>query len=224
VPSPNIWHTPATYELENRAFDRAGRVEAAMREVADWRGLDVVDIGCGTGYHLSRFAESAGSVTGVDPHPGLVAAARRRTAGRANVRVEQGLAQRLPLPDASVDVTHARWAYFLGPGCEPGLPELDRVLRRGGTAFVVDNDATRSTFGRWFRRAYHRVDPGAVERFWATRGWTRVALEVEWRFDTRADLEAVVRIEVDPATADAALAEHEGLVVDYAVSLWWRRA
>jgi hypothetical protein len=33
----------------------------------------------------------------------------------------------------------------------------------------------------------------------------------------------VVRIELDPATAEAALAEHEGTVVDYAVNLFWRR-
>ncbi len=224
MPSPNIWRTPATYELENRAFDTDGRLEAAMRDIADWAGRDVLDIGCGTGFHLPRFAAAARSVTGVEPHPGLVAAARRRTAAWPNVRVERGVAQRLPLPAASVDVAHARWAYFLGPGCEPGLPELDRVLRRGGTAFVVDNDATRSTFGRWFRRGFPRVDPSAVERFWATRGWTRVPLLLEWRFCSRPDLEAVARIELDPATATAALAEHDGLVVDYAVNLWWRQA
>ena len=38
---------------------------------------------------------------------------------------------------------------------------------------------------------------------------------------SRADLEAVVRIEFDAATADAVLAEHEGTDVDYAVNLWW---
>ena len=58
-----------------------------------------------------------------------------------NVEVRQGTAQRLPVPDSSIDVMHARWAYFFGPGCEPGLAELDRVMRRGGTAFVIDNDA-----------------------------------------------------------------------------------
>jgi hypothetical protein len=129
----------------------------------------------------------------------------------------------VPLPDASVDVAHARWAYFFGPGCEPGLRELARVVRRGGTAFVVDNDATRSTFGRWFRRGYPGVDPGEVERFWARHGWTRVPLDVDWRFDDRADLEAVVRIEFAPEVADAILAEHPGTTVDYAVNLFWRR-
>ena len=62
--------------------------------------------------------------------PGVVPA-RCRTC-----RCRPAWPSRCPLPDASVDVVHARWAYFFGPGCEPGLAELDRVVRRGGTALV----------------------------------------------------------------------------------------
>ena len=222
-PSPNIWHHPATYELENRAVDPDGLVEQAMRRVADWAGRTVLDVGCGTGFHLPRFSADASEVVGVEPHPDLVALARRRVRSLAHVRVEQGTAQALPLPDSSVDVAHARWAYFFGPGCEPGLAELARVVRRGGAAFVVDNDPTRSTFGRWFRRGYPEVDPVAVERFWSTQGWTRVPLDVRWSFGSRADLESVVRIELTAAVADEVLASHEGTEVDYAVNLWWRR-
>lgn len=228
IPSPNIWHHPEVYELENRAFDPDGLVEQAMLEVADWSGSDVLDIGCGSGFHLPRFAVRAGSVTGVEPYAPLVALARRRTArasppGTSAVTVLQGGAEALPLPPSSVDVAHARWAYFFGPGCEPGLRELDRVVRRGGTAFVVDNDGTRSTFGAWFSRGYPSVDPGAVERFWSTQGWSRTRILTEWRFADRASLESVVAIELDPRTAGAVLAEHEGCTVDYAVNLWWRR-
>jgi ubiquinone/menaquinone biosynthesis C-methylase UbiE len=223
VPSPNIWGSPATYELENLAVDREGRIEAAMREVADWTGRDVLDIGCGTGFHLPRFAATARSVTGVEPHPPLLRLARRRTARLAGVTVLAGSAAALPLPPASVDMAQARWAYFFGPGCEPGLAELDRVVRRGGTAFVIDVDATRSTFGRWFRASHPSVDPISVERFWSSSGWTRTPLVVDWRFDSRADLEAVVRLELDPRTAAAALGGHEGTCVDYAVNLWYRR-
>ena len=227
IPSPNIWEHPDTYELENRAFDPDGLVERAMLEVADWAGRDVLDIGCGSGFHLPRFAATARSVTGVEPHAPLVSLARRRTsrmaAGSAPVTVRAGSAEALPVPPASVDVAHARWAYFFGPGCEPGLRELDRVLRRGGTAFVIDNDGTRSTFGRWFSAGYPSVDSGAVERFWSARGWSRTPVETEWRFEDRATLEAVVGIELDPRTARAVLAEHQGLTVDYAVNVWWRR-
>ena len=162
-------------------------------------------------------------MTGVEPHPPLVRLAQRRTARATGVRVLLGSAAALPLPPASVDVAHARWAYFFGPGCEPGLAELDRVVRRGGVAVIVDVDATRSTFGRWFRASCPTVDPTTVERFWSAHGWTRVPLLVDWRFDSRADFEAVVRIELDPRTADAALTEHEGTTVDYGVNLWYRR-
>ena len=222
-PSPNIWHHTATYELENRAVDPEGRLEQEMRRLADWSGRTVLDVGCGTGFHLPRFAADAAAVVGVEPHANLVALARRRTRTLEHVRVVQGTAQALPVPSSSVDVVHARWAYFFGPGCEPGLAELDRVVRRGGAAFVIDNDATRSTFGAWFRRGYPMVDPVAVERFWARRGWTRTPVDIRWSFSSRADLESVVRIEFAPELAAEILAGHEGTEVDYAVNLWWRR-
>jgi ubiquinone/menaquinone biosynthesis C-methylase UbiE len=221
-PSPNIWNTPELYELENLAADPHGRVAAAMREIADWTGRTVLDIGCGTGFHLPLWAASAERVVGVEPHPPLAALARRRTKKLEHVTVLRGMAESLPVPDASVDVAHARWAYFFGPGSGPGLRELDRVVRRGGTAFVIDNDATTSTFGGWFRRGYPEVDPVAVETFWSLHGWQRRQVDMGWSFGSRADLEAVVRIELPPAAAEEALASHTGTDVDYAVNLWWR--
>ena len=222
MPSPNIWHHTATYERENRAVDPDGLIERAMAEIRRWDGATVVDVGCGTGYHLPRFAERAARVVGVEPHAGLAALARRRCAGLDNVVVRAGTAQALPVADASVEVVHARWAYFFGPGCEPGLAEIDRVLRVGGAAFVIDNDATRSTFGAWFRRAKPTYDPAAVERFWSSRGWNRTPVLTEWRFDTRADLEAVTAIEFAPALAEQLLASHPGTSLDYAINVWWR--
>lgn len=228
-PSPNIWHDPAVYEVENRAVDPDGLIETAMRSVRDWSGADLLDIGCGSGYHLPAFARTARRVTGVEPYPPLLAAARERLAdprhaGVADrIRVLSGTAQDLPLPDASVDVAHARWAYFFGPGCEPGLAELDRVLRPGGAAFVIDHDATTSTFGGWFAREWPSYDAAAIERFWRRRGWTRIPVMMRWVMDSRADFEAVVRIEFSHRSAEAILAEHPGCEVDYAVNLWWRR-
>ncbi|MGA8209274.1 MAG: class I SAM-dependent methyltransferase [Nocardioidaceae bacterium] len=226
VPSPNIWHHPETYEVENLAVDRAGVIEDAMRDLlghGGWSGRDVLDLGCGTGFHLPRWAAQARRVYGVEPHPSLAAVAVRRTRRLTNVTVLTGTAQQVPLPPSSVEVMQARWAYFFGPGCEPGLRELDRVMRRGGTAFVIDNDGTRSTFGGWFRRGYPMVVPDQVERFWSSHGWQRRSLDLEWSFASRADLAAVVRIELGPELAEEVLAEHHGTVVDYAANLWWRR-
>ena len=222
--SPNIWDTPATYEIENRAVDRAGVITTALLAHADWAGRTVLDVGCGTGFHLPLFAGTAAEVIGVEPNPALAAIARRRVRRLPAVRVEVGSAEALPLPAGSVDVVHARWAYFFGPGCEGGLAELDRVVRPGGTAFVIDNDPTTSTFGSWFRRGFPDLDPVAVEHFWTERGWQRDRLETSWEFDSRDDFEAVVRIELPTAVAEEVLAEHpDATGVDYAINLWWRR-
>ena len=224
IPSPNIWNDPDVYEIENRGVDPDGLIEAAMTGIHDWAGQQVLDVGCGSGFHLPSFALSASAVMGAEPYEPLAALARERVSrlALANASVLDGAAQELPLADDSVDVVHARWAYFFGPGCEPGLAEVSRVLAPGGTAFVIDNDASRSTFGRWFRRAIPSYDPVAVERFWARQGWSRQPIDMRWSFESRADFESVVRIEFEPTLADGILAEHKGRGVDYAVNLWWR--
>ncbi|GAA2664214.1 MULTISPECIES: class I SAM-dependent methyltransferase [Nonomuraea] len=222
IPSPNIWNAPKVYELENRAVDPEGRANAAMRAIRPWDGATVLDIGCGAGYHLPIFAASAASVTGVEPHGDLVELARRRCAGLPNVKVHAATAQNLPLPDASVDVAVARWAYFFGPGCEPGLRELTRVVRRGGAAFVIDLDATRGAFGRWFQRTVPSYSARAVENFWSRQGWQRDKLDLRMVFQRRADLEDVLRIEFAHDVAEEAIAETPGLELPYPNVLRWR--
>ncbi|MEO5877313.1 MAG: class I SAM-dependent methyltransferase [Streptosporangiaceae bacterium] len=222
VPSPNIWNSPQVYEIENRAVDPDGVIEAAMRRIRPWDAATVLDLGCGTGYHLPLFARTAARVIGVEPHAGLTAAARLRVADLPQVSVRTGAAQAVPLPDSCVDVVHARWAYFFGPGCEPGLQEISRVLRHGGAAFVIDNDATRSTFGGWFRRWLRTYDPGQVERFWARQGFAREPLTIRWSFASREELAAVLSIEFPADLAAEFLAEVEGCEVDYAINLWHR--
>jgi SAM-dependent methyltransferase len=238
VPSPNIWDFPEIYEIENRAVDPDRVIEAAIAElVADSRvgllGADstwghVLDVGCGNGFHLPRLAEHAEHVTGVEPRASLAAAAMHRVRHLSNVTIRQGVAQALPLPNASVDLAHARWAYFFGPGCEPGLAELARVVRRGGLAVVLDHDSTRSELGRWFTDGLIvdgiPRDVAAYERFWSRQGFARRQLDVRWQFENAEDLAAVLRIEFPVETVQQALSEiGERLELAAAVNLWFRR-
>ena len=227
IRSPNIWGAPEVYEIENRATDRAGLVCASMLALAgrtDWSGATVLDIGCGTGFHLPHYAQTATSVIGVEPHAPLMALAQERTAGLENVSVRLASAQATGLVDGSVDVAIARLAYFFEPGCEPGLVELTRIMRPGGIGFVIDVDASRSTFGAWFRGSLPDYDPAAVERFWRRQGWVQERLEVAWEMTSRADFEAVVRLEFAPTYAGRILAEDPDRTgIDYALNLWWRR-
>jgi len=202
--APNIGGHPDSYELENQAMDRAGHLLAAMRAAAPWAGRVLVDLGCGTGYWLRRYAGEAARVIGVEPDPALRAAAMRAAGALPATDVLAGSAERLPLPDDSVDVVHARFAYFFPPGIEAGLAEVLRVLRPGGRLAVVDNDY-RS--GEWagllaataVRSPLRTADE--VDAWWRERGAARLEVRSELRFERRSELAAVLSIEFPAAVA-----------------------
>ena len=222
IPSPNIWHWPDVYERENRAQDSTGALWRLVEQRCDVRGRDVLDVGCGDGFHLPVFARDARSVLGVEPHEPLVERARRRLdalAGVDHVEVRLGAAQDLPVDSASVDVVHARTAYFFGPGCEPGLREADRVLRPGGTMLVVDLDVASSPYGDWMRADTPTLDPVRIEDFFAAQGFESVGVGTRWSFTDRESLVAALRIEFSARVANRAASSVRGttIEVDYRV-------
>jgi ubiquinone/menaquinone biosynthesis C-methylase UbiE len=223
-PSDNIQGDPATYEIENRAVDPDGRIESAMRAIRDWAGCDVLDLGAGTGYHVPGFAAAARHVFAVEPHDAsrLLVLERCARLGILNASVLVGSAESIPLRDASVDVVHARFAYFWGPGCEPGIAEVRRVLRPGGTAFIIDSDLRTGTFASWLRRAEPTGarDPDEIARFWHDHGFSATTIRSAWRFERREDLERVVRLEFPAGDAAELLAEHPGFEVEYHYALY----
>jgi SAM-dependent methyltransferase len=140
------------------------------------------------------------------------------------VRLEHGLAENLPLDQGSVDLVFSHWAYFWGPGCEPGLAEADRVLRAGGLQVTVDLDCGADAgYARWFRSGAHRPSAAATDSFFADHGWTTRRLPVMWRFRSRSDLADVLRIEFSPHVAATALAQTVGTTIAVPSVLRWRR-
>jgi SAM-dependent methyltransferase len=223
--APNIGGHPDSYELENDALDRAGHVLTAMRALAPWAGLTIVDLGCGTGYWLRRYAMEAAEVIGIEPDPKLRAAAHRaairhaaarqaaahQAAGWPRAEVLAGSAEHIPLADASVDVVHARFAYFFPPGTDAGLAEVLRVLRPCGYLVALDNDYRWGDFARLLAASAGRPPlqtAAAVDTWWQDRGATRHEVRSELRFASRADLAAVLHIEFPPRVAAAWLRQH----------------
>jgi SAM-dependent methyltransferase len=227
APAPNIRDAPELYELENAALDPEGSVLARMRVQADWSGRTLVDLGCGTGFWLDHYLPEAGQVIGVEPDPDLLALASVRIGRSERLQVLAGSAEHLPLPDASVDIIHARFAYFFGPGAECGLAEAGRVLAPGGALVAVDNDHDDGEFAEILRAAaaaFASRHSEAVNSWWAARGASRHTVESEWRFERRADMEAVLGNEFRDGAAGEWLAAHpERLHITYGFALFtWR--
>jgi len=226
--APNIGGHPDLYEIENRALDPGGHMLAAMRRLAPWDGRTLVDLGCGTGFWLPGYAQDAARVIGVEPDPALRARAAGRIRGRPGTEVLAGSAEHLPLGDRSADVVHARFAYFLAPGSpgpgaggDAGLAEVLRVLRPGGSLVVVDNDYRWGEFAGLLAAGSPQPPrhlAGTVDNWWRERGATRHEVRTRWQFASRADLAAVLDIEVPARVARAWLARHPaatGLSVGY---------
>jgi ubiquinone/menaquinone biosynthesis C-methylase UbiE len=90
-------------------------------------GRDVVEVGCGTGLLLSRFATFAQTARGVDLSPGMLSRARAR-----GLDVLEGSATALPLPDASCDVACSFKVLAHVKDVRLALSEMARVVRPGG--------------------------------------------------------------------------------------------
>lgn len=92
---------------------------------------------------------------------------------------------------------------------------MRRLLRPGGTFIVIENDYREGQFAEWLRRSWRaNFDADADDAFWHDQGFSCTPIASHWRFTRRRDLEAVVQMEFRQY-ADALLADHEGLTVDY---------
>jgi SAM-dependent methyltransferase len=153
--------------------------------------LVVGDLGCGTGALAAALAPHVAHLHAVDASPQMLAAARTRLAGSANVTVTEGTLEALPLPDASLDA--AILLLVLHHVAQPVrvLAEVRRVLRPGGRVLIAD---MRSHTREDYRQQMGHVWLGFTEP--ALRAW---ALEAGFR-SVR-----YVPLPLDPAASGPAL-------------------
>jgi ArsR family transcriptional regulator len=102
--------------------------------------MDVADLGCGEGYLTLEAAAWARRVVAVDRSADVLRKARALARKRrvANVVWKRGDIERVPLPDASVDLALLSQALHHAQDPARAVAEAARVLRPGGTVLVLD--------------------------------------------------------------------------------------
>jgi SAM-dependent methyltransferase len=106
-------------------------------------GETVVDIGCGAGFDsliATRQVGDGGRVISVDMTPAMLekAADGAREAGVTNIEFHEGLAESLPVADASIDVVISNGVINLCPDKMAVMQEINRALRPGGRIQIGD--------------------------------------------------------------------------------------
>jgi SAM-dependent methyltransferase len=163
--SRESWASASAYE----AF--VGRLSRRVApRFVEW--LDVerdrrwLDVGCGTGALTQTVLAAAApsAVTGVDPSPAFLEAAREATPDARATFVE-GTATALPIADASVDAAVAGLVLNFVGDVPAALAELRRVLVPGGRvgAYVWDYAERMQPIRLFFDAAIAVGAPGAAE-------------------------------------------------------------
>ena len=124
TPSWGIWHVP----------------EEQVKILPDLNGLDVVDLGCGTGYWCAWFARLGARPVGLDVSERQLATAR-------GLQQEHGIefplihasAEDPPLPDGACDLVISKSLAAIW--CDPyvWIPQAHRLLRPGGRLIFLCN-------------------------------------------------------------------------------------
>lgn len=125
-----------------------GTRRAVLALAAPRPGMAVVDVGCGSGALLARYAAAGCRVIGLDPSPAMLAEARRRLGPGAVLAV--GGAAALPFPSGGADlVTATMLLHVLAPGERVGaLVEMARVAGEGGRVVIADHAPGREPGAR----------------------------------------------------------------------------
>ena len=145
----------ALYETE----DVRRRRRLVREALAAAPGDRVLDAGCGPGFYateLLRDVGSTGSVVGVDRSAEMLAAARHRTEGLANLTFLEGDVTALPVDDAAFDAALCVQVLEYVPDTGAALTELHRALAPGGRLVVWDVD--------WSTTSLHSGDEARTQR------------------------------------------------------------
>jgi SAM-dependent methyltransferase len=122
-----------SWARESIAWGKWHVPESSLTVLGDVRGLDIVELGCGTAYFSAWLAKRGARVVGVDPTPAQLATARRlmRETG-IEFELVEAPGESVPLPDASFDFALSEHGAAVWADPYKWIPEAARLLRPGG--------------------------------------------------------------------------------------------
>lgn len=124
-------------ELDEYRFDKL-RYLPQVVDFSAYQGKRLLEVGCGLGIDLVRFARAGAIVTGVDLSEVSIDLARQNFAQHglaADLRVMNGEA--LQFVDESFDVVYAHGVLQYTANAQKMVNEIHRVLRPGGEAILM---------------------------------------------------------------------------------------
>ena len=137
----DFFNTHATgWEARNYPPEKLRQVEQVVQNLPLDQARVILDVGCGEGVlqpFLRTYARRDAAFLALDPSAAML---RCLSARFPHVRTYEAMAERMPLPDASVDMVICFSAFPHITDKQAAAKEFHRVLRPEGRAYVLHID------------------------------------------------------------------------------------
>jgi SAM-dependent methyltransferase len=107
-----------------------------------------LDVGCGEGRFCRMLSPHGIGVTGIDPTPALLAAAR---AHDSTCTYLEGVAECLPFDDNAFDLVVSYLSLIDIPDMQAAISEMARVLSPGGTVLIANLNGFQTAGHGWVK-------------------------------------------------------------------------
>jgi ubiquinone/menaquinone biosynthesis C-methylase UbiE len=205
--------------------DHEHRILPALQSIRTLDGLDVVELGAGTGRISALVAPLVRSLTMLDAsdhmlHTGM---ATLRSMGLSNGQSVVADHRSLPLRDRSADLLLAGWTVCYLVVENPSawqtdvdrvLSEAHRILRPGGTVAILE------TLGTGYQEP---EPPESLARYYAflkSRGFATTWIRTDYQFGSLAEAEELVRFFFGESLATKVV-EQQWVILPECTGLWW---
>lgn len=208
--------------------DPQGNLLSKIMEICPLAGLDVVEMGAGTGRVTRLLAPHVRSIRAYDAsaHMLSVAEASLRERGLTNWQVAVADNRALPAADSSADLAIEGWSFGHMTGWYPdtwrdemdkAIVEMMRVLRPGGAAILIETLGTG-------RETPQPPSPGLAAMYdWleSDLGFTATWIRTDIHYESLSQAEELTRFFFQSSNILAAL-NRETLILPECTGLWWR--
>ena len=215
------------YEALIAREDYQGNILRALEEIVSPKGLDILDLGAGTGRLAVLLAARAKSMRAFDVSGEMLRVCRERleSSGLSNWQVDIADHRQLPIPENSADLMVSGWSVsYLAvwnpdswqAELEKWLGEMKRVLRRNSFIVLFESLGTGNESPiqlEHLKAFYPWLDEVGFQNKW---------IRTDYKFESVNEAEELSRFFFGDELGDKVM-ENKWVILPECTGVWWMK-